>query len=590
VIAAKMGELAGTRFALIVDEAHSSQSGESIKKLKQVLAAGTLEEAEREESEDEEEDLEDRIVAEMRQRGRLTNASTFAFTATPKSKTLELFGTRGADGTYAPFSLYTMRQAIEEGFILDVLQNYTTYKVYWNLLKKIQDDPHYDRAKASYLMQSFVGLHEHAVGKKVEVMVEHFHQKVAGRIKGRAKAMVVTRSRLHAVRFRVEFDRYLREKGYPYKALVAFSGEVKDGAVSHSEANMNGVSESQTARTFERPEYRFLIVANKFQTGFDQPLLHTMYVDKKLGGVQAVQTLSRLNRTAPGKTDTMVLDFANESDEIQKAFQPYYEKTILSEGTDPNLLYDLHRALLGSDVFTASDVEAFARLFFGAKTTQEQLYAAIDPIRDRFKALRKEDQAVFRSRLNDYVRLYAFLSQLLTFTDSDLEKLYVFARLLRRRLPPPEGGLPVEVQEAIDMASYRIEQKTSGRVTLERGKQPLEPLTGGAVFGQQPERLEPLSQIIRELNEKFGTDFREKDKVVIRQLEERLSAHESLADSIRVNTPENARLTFESVVTDQLQDLANTNFEFYNRVTDDDAFARHFLNWLFERVQKSVRS
>jgi type I restriction enzyme R subunit len=402
--------------------------------------------------------------------------------------------------------------------------------------------------------------------------------------------MVVTRSRLHAVRFKIDFDNYLREKGYSYKALVAFSGDVRDGGVTHSESNMNDcVSEAQTAKTFERNEFRFLIVANKFQTGFDQPLLHTMYVDKKLGGVQAVQTLSRLNRVATGKTDTMVLDFANEADEIEKAFWPYYEKTILSEGTDPNLLYDLQRALAGSDVFTEADVEQFAKLFFGAKTKQEQLYAALDPVVDRFKALGPEDRDVFRSRLHDYVRLYAFLSQILTFTDSELEKLYVFARLLRRRLPVREGELPVEVKEAIDMASYRIEQKTSGEIALQRGVEPLGPLTGGAVFGGQPGRLEPLSQIIRELNEKFGTDFREKDEVVIRQLEERLSAHESLADSIRVNTTKNARLTFESVVTDQLQDLANTNFEFYKRVTDDDAFARHFLNWLFDRVKNNIR-
>jgi type I restriction enzyme, R subunit len=589
VIAEKMGELAGTRFALIIDEAHSSQSGESTKKLKAVLAAPTLEEAQREEQEPED-DLEDRIVAEMRKRGHQKNVSTFAFTATPKSKTLELFGVKTGDGTYEPFSLYSMRQAIEEKFILDVLQNYTTYKVYWNLLKKVQDDPHYDRAKASYLLQSFVGLHDHAIRKKVEVMIEHFHQQVASRINGRAKAMVVTRSRLHAVRFKLDFEKYLRERRYPYKALVAFSGEVRDGGVVHTESNMNdGLSEAQTAKTFERPEFRFLIVANKFQTGFDQPLLHTMYVDKKLGGVQAVQTLSRLNRTAPRKTDTMVLDFANEAGEIEKAFQPYFERTILSEGTDPNLLYDLHRALGSADAFTATDVEAFAKLYFNARTVQEQLYAAVRPLRDRFTALPPDEQTLFRSRVNDYIRLYAFLSQVLTFTDSDLEKLYVFLRALRHELPRPEGGLPTDVQEAIDMASYRLEQKTSGQIALQRGAVPLEPLTGGAVFGSQPERIEPLSEIIRELNEKFGTDFREKDKVVIRQLEERLSSHESLADSIRVNTRENAMLTFESVVTDQLQDLANTNFEFYKRVTDDDAFARHFLNWLFERVRQNIK-
>ncbi|MBA2257298.1 MAG: type I restriction endonuclease subunit R, partial [Acidobacteria bacterium] len=246
VIAATVGDLPGTRFALIVDEAHSSQSGESTKKLKEVLATTTLEEAEREE-EEAGEDLEDAIVEAMRKRGRLPNVSTFAFTATPKSKTLELFGVKTPDGRFEPFSLYSMRQAIEEQFILDVLQNYTTLKIYWNLLKKIEDDPHYDRDKASYLLQSFVGLHEHAVGKKVEIMLEHFHQQVAGRIGGRAKAMIVTRSRLHAVRYRLEVDRYLRDRKYPYKALVAFSGEVKDGGVSFTEAGMNGLPEAQTA-------------------------------------------------------------------------------------------------------------------------------------------------------------------------------------------------------------------------------------------------------------------------------------------------------------------------------------------------------
>ncbi len=587
VIASQIGELPANRFALIIDEAHSSQSGESTKSLKSVLAADSLERAEQEDAPDAD-DLEDRIVEEMRKRGRLRNLSTFAFTATPKSKTLELFGTKMPAGHFEPFSLYSMRQAIEEGFILDVLQNYTTYKTYWNLLKKVQDDPRYDRAKASYLLQSFVGLHEHAIQRKIELIVEHFHAQVSGRIHGRAKAMIVTRSRLHAVRFRQALDEHLGNRGLPYKALVAFSGEVKDGAGTFTEPNMNGVSESQTARTFEQPEYRFLVVANKFQTGFDQPLLHTMYVDKKLGGVQAVQTLSRLNRIYPGKTETMVLDFANEADEIQKAFQPYYEKTILSEGTDPNLLYDLQRDLFKAGVYADSDVEAFAGLFFTPGTVQEQLYAAVRPSVDRFEALSEDEQGTFRSRLGDYVRLYAFLSQVLTFTDADLEKLHVFGRLLRRRLPEPDGRLPIEVQGAIDMASYRISRRSAGKIELARGTGTVEPLTGGAVFAR-PEQIEPLSEIIRELNERFGTDFKEEDRVVIRQLEQRLIAHESLADSIRVNTLENARLTFNHVVNDQLQDLADTNFKFYKRVADDDAFAKYFLDWLFDRLTGQVK-
>jgi type I restriction enzyme R subunit len=274
-----------------------------------------------------------------------------------------------------------MRQAIEEGFILDVLANYTTYTAYWRLLKKVEDDPRYDKKKAEYLLKSFVELHPHAIGEKVRIMVEHFAAKVQGEIGGKAKAMIVTRSRLHAVRYRLAVDKVLAERGLPFKALVAFSGTVQDGGRSYTEAGMNGFPETQTAKTFERSEYRFLIVANKFQTGFDQPLLHTMYVDKKLGGVNAVQTLSRLNRTLPPeKKGTMVLDFANEADVIKVAFEPYYETTLLSEATDPNLLYEIQTRLAAFPVYTQADVDGFARVYFDPKATQDRLYAVLAPV------------------------------------------------------------------------------------------------------------------------------------------------------------------------------------------------------------------
>ena len=377
----------------------------------------------------------------MEKRGRLPNLSTFAFTATPKAKTLELFGVRRADGKFEPFHLYSMRQAIEEGFILDVLANYTTYTAYWRLLKRIEDDPRYDKKKAEYLLKSFVELHSHAIGEKVRIMVEHFAAQVQGEIGGRAKAMIVTRSRLHAVRYRLAVDRYLRERGYPFKALVAFSGTVHDGGQAYTEAGMNGFPEAQTRKAFERPEYRFLIVANKFQTGFDQPLLHTMYVDKKLGGVNAVQTLSRLNRTLPPeKTGTIVLDFANEADEIKAAFEPYYETTLLSEATDPNLLYEIQTRLAAFSVYTPADVDRFARAYFDPKAKQDQLYAVLAPLVERFTAMSEPERDDFRGQLTDYVRLYAFLAQVLTFADADLEKLYVFARYLRRLLPGRPSG------------------------------------------------------------------------------------------------------------------------------------------------------
>jgi len=592
VIVDEIGNLPGKKFAVIVDEAHSSQTGESTKSLKSVLSSGSLEEAEKEESgaETPEEELDNRILEEMEKRGKIPNVSWFAFTATPKPKTLELFGTKRADGHFEAFSIYSMRQAIEEKFVMDVLENYTTYKVYWRLLKKIEDDPHYEKGKASYLLRSFVDLHEHAIRKKIEIMVEHFHAQVAHRTGGKAKAMIVARSRLHAVRYKLTLDAYLKEKGFSYRTLVAFSGTVKDMGVDYTEANMNGFSEKQTAEVFKRPEYRFLVVANKFQTGFDQALLHTMYVDKKLGGVNAVQTLSRLNRIHPEKAETIVLDFANEADDIQKAFEPYYEKTLLSEATDPNLLYTLERQLADFHVYDPAEVEAFARAYFSPKATQDQLYSILAPCKDRFVSLGKDEQKEFRGKLTDYVRLYAFLSQILSFADPDLEKLYVFARRLQRYLPADPVDLPREIQQKIDMESYRVRQTWKGKIKLERGNGQLEPIGPKSDYGLTAELMEPLSQIIRELNERFGTDFTEEDRVFIQSLEERLVADPALVASIRANTPENARLTFDYVVTDRLQDMVDTNFKFYKRITDDREFSKYFLDWLFDRLRKSIES
>ena len=420
VIAAEIGQLPGKRFALIVDEAHSSQSGESTKSLKAVLSPSSLEDAESEEAgvETPEEERENATLAEMEKRGRLPNLSTFAFTATPKPKTLELFGTQRADGSFAPFHLYSMRQAIEEGFILDVLASYTTYRAYWRLWKTVEDDPRYEKNKAAYLLKSFVELHPHAIDAKVRIMVEHFAERVQNEIGGRAKAMIVTRSRLHAVRYKLAVDKFLAERGISLQGADRVLRHCEDGGRSYTEPGMNGFPEAQTARAFEGPDNRFLIVASKFQTGFDQPRLHTMYVDKKLGGVNAVQTLSRLNRTHAGKPGTMVLDFANEADEIRAAFEPYYETTLLSEATDPNLLYEIQSRLEAFPVYAQSDVDRFARVYFDSRVKQDRLYAVLDSVVRRFKDLHEDERQGFRGQLTDYVRLYAFLAQVLTFTDA----------------------------------------------------------------------------------------------------------------------------------------------------------------------------
>ncbi|MEQ9398183.1 MAG: type I restriction endonuclease [Longimicrobiales bacterium] len=577
----EMGTLPGQNFAVVIDEAHSSQSGEMQKSLKEVLAAPSLEDAERDDTI--EEDVEDRLVAEMKKRGPQPNVSTFAFTATPKPKTLELFGTkRPGAKEHEPFSLYTMRQAIEEGFILDVLENYTTYQTYWKLLKTAESDPRYDKQKATRLLKQFVDIHDHTIRQKVQVVVEHFHQRVSHRIRGRAKAMIVTRSRLHAVRYKLALERELKEQGHDYGALVAFSGTVTDGGHDYTEANMNGVPESQTKAAFERPDQRFLVVANKFQTGFDQPLLHTMYVDKKLGGVNAVQTLSRLNRTHPAKDETMVLDFANDADEIRGAFEPYYERTLLSEGTDPELLVQLQYRIEDYHLFGAEEMDAFAAAYFAADVDQDALYGILKPVVDRFSQLDEDEQRAFRSDVGDYVRLYAFLSQLLTFADAELERLYLFGRYLRRYLPAKQGQLPKEIQSQIDMDSFRLDQTWEGSIELPRGSGKLDPRGEKPPHPATEEEVDALSAIILELNDRFGVGLTDEDRLSLEVLTRRLASDAALQAAASTNTRDNLRLTFEEKAKVLFQDMAKSNFSFYKRATDDQAFGKLLFDLLFE--------
>lgn len=598
VIVEEIGRLKGNRFAVVVDEAHSSQSGESTKSLKQVLAVADLDQAAKEESsfKSPNEELQDRVLAELEIRGQLANLSMFAFTATPKQKTIELFGEELPDEKFGAFSLYSMRQAIEEGFILDVLANYTTYKAYWKLLKTIEDDPKYNRSKAKYLMKRFVELHPHAVNEKVAIMVEHFASQVQNRITGRAKAMIVTRSRLHAMRYKLAVDRYLSEQGYPWKTLVAFSGTVEDGGMSYTEAGMNSessgyrIGEKQTAKEFGKSNFRFLIVANKFQTGFDQPLLHTMYVDKSLGGVNAVQTLSRLNRIMPPeKEETMVLDFANEVEQIKKAFEPYYEETLLSEATDPNILYQKQQQLDDFELYTEADVEAFARVYYAPKSTQDQVYAQLRPIVDRAKERENSERADFRHTLNEYVRAFAFLSQILPFADEDLMKLYEFSRNLRRLIPVDQEQLPVEVQRNIDIDSYRIRQTSKGDIKLDSKIGQLHPMGQKGLGGAAEEDLEPLSQIIQELNERFGLNLGPEHQITLGQMMDQLDLDKSLDNSTRVNTRENVRLTFNHKVDDIIQGIVENNFDLYKLITDNKSVGEAVRTSLFDEYVKKHR-
>lgn len=580
VISNTVLKLAGKNFAIIIDEAHSSQSGESAKHVRQTLKAKDLDEAAREEAK-EPETLEDVLIREMQTRKiKNPHLSYFAFTATPKQKTLEIFGEKQEDGSFKPFSLYSMRQAIEEGFILDVLKNYTTYRAYFELLRKFKDwDPEFEKKAAQRLLLGYVDKHQHAIEQKTKIMVEHFHAQVAHLIKGQAKAMIVTKSRLHAVKFKQAFDRYLEDQGLPYKALVAFSGTVKDGELEFTEANMNGFNEKHTAEEFKKSYNRFLIAANKFQTGFDQPLLSVMYVDKVLEGVNAVQTLSRLNRIYPEKEEVFVLDFVNEMEEIQKSFQPYYTTTILSAATDPNLLYDLQNDIYAFKAFATTEVENFTEQFF-KDVSADRLNSSLDGVVERVETHLPEEKNEFISKINDFLRIYAFLSQVITFEDTSLEKLYIFLKFLKKKLTVEKEKLPYEILEVVDFTSYKLVRQGKASISLEGADMLLEPISNYGSKKREKE-YDVLSNILKDIHDRYGTDFSEEDKVILSNLSQRLEKDKALEGSIRNNTRETAKVKFDEAFQRELVNLYKEHFEFYKKVNSNNESKKHLVEKMF---------
>lgn len=587
VIVDAIDHIQGKKFAVIVDEAHSSQSGESAADVRQVL---TLDEAEKEAEKEDKvfKTTEDLLIERMKARKVKTpSISFFAFTATPKQKTLELFGLEDPiTGKFIPFSLYSMKQAIEEKFILDVLQNYTTYQHYFALLKKVEDDPEFDKKKTQRLLLEYVDKHEHAIDKKVKIMVEHFEEKIAREINGKAKAMVVTKSRLHAVKFKLAFDKYLKEKGYPHKALVAFSGTVRDGGLEYTESQMNHAPEAQTAHEFKKDDFKFLIVAQKFQTGFDQPLLSAMYVDKKLSGVAAVQTLSRLNRTHPDKDGVFVLDFVNEIEDIKDSFQPYYTTTILSESTDPNILHDLAREIMQFKLFTQFEINGFVEMYFSG-ASPDKLNAVLDHIAELAGDMLEEELEDFKTKIQDYVRKYAFVSQIVTFEDTDLEKLFIFVKFLIKKLPKRKNILPYEVLEAIDMETYKLTKEAETSISLEDKEGTLEPMGGGKGFVVQ-EEIDPLSKIIKEINERFGTNFSSEDKVILNTLSERLLKNQSLEGSIKNNSKDASKIKFDELFQDELIGMLNSHFDLYKKLSEDQELNKFVNERIFEYVNNKL--
>ncbi|MCI3923555.1 type I restriction endonuclease [Paenibacillus sp. TRM 82003] len=595
----KVEDMPGKRFAVIIDEAHSSQTGESAGALRDVLSVRGLDEAaqHQERLEEAEDDTEEEIIRQLLRRGRKTNVSFFAFTATPKAKTLEMFGQINPDtGKPEPFHLYSMRQAIEEGFIHDVLKHYMTYSMYYNLAKKISEDPLLDKKKAARAIARFVSLHPHSLAQKTEVMIEHFRLVTRHKMGGKAKAMVVTSSRLHAVRYKLEFDRYIQEKGYTdLKTLVAFSGTVKDDDVGeeYTEPGINGFGERELPEQFASDEYQVLIVADKYQTGFDQPLLHTMYVDKKLSGIKAVQTLSRLNRTAAGKVDTFVLDFVNKAEDIQASFQPFFEQTTIENVTDPNILYDLKSKLDGSQVYWDSEVDGFAKVYFSPHQTsnsQGLLNRFLDPAVDRYKAKPEDEQDDFKNSLTTLVRVYSFISQIVPFQDPGLHKLFVYGQYLARKLPRTQGGGSISLDDDVDLQYYRLEKTSDGSISLIIGEEsPLQGVThaGTARHGNPVEA--PLSQIIHLLNERFGTEFTEADQLFFDQLAEEMVEDEELSEQARNNTMDNFKFAFDEKFIGKLIDRMELNQEIFARIMDDERFQGEVKSYLLKSVYERIK-
>jgi len=583
----KVAEIPNRNYAVLIDEAHSSQGGDASKRMKEVLGQPTLDEImDEEEDEYTAEDLiSDEVAKSARARGQQSNISFFAFTATPKEKTLTLFGEKDAEGNPKATHLYSMRQAIDEGFILDVLQNYTTYELFVKITKAIEDDPEHNKKKAAKAIRSFVNFHPHNIAQKTEVIIEHFRGVVAQKIGGKAKAMLVTSSRLHAKRYFDAFETYIREKGYEseIKVLVAFSGKIIDPddmkyPEGVTEPELTGYGEKELPEVFKKDEYRILIVADKYQTGFDQPLLHTMYIDKKLSGVKAVQTLSRLNRKAPGKEDTFILDFVNDREVILQSFQQYYETTTVEGEPDPNHLYDLKGKLDAYQIYWDSEVEAFANIYFNPMHQQNvkmqaQLYALIDPAVDRYKALEDEDkQDEFKKSLRTWTNLYAFVSQIMPFWDDGFEKFYAYAKLLLTKLPKRELGESLQLDDELALEYYRLEKIKEGNLELQKGEEGVLQGMTEAGIKREKEEKEALSEIIKVLNERFGTEFEEADRLFFEQIETDLMEDATLQKQAKVNKIDTFKYAFEDMFTDKLIERMDQNQDIFEKILENKSF------------------
>ena len=622
------------KYAIIADEAHSSQSGATAKKLKEVLGVEQVDE-------DTQISAEEVMTAALEAEGNRRNISFYAFTATPKEKTLQLFGTLpdpslppSETNLPQPFHIYTMKQAIEEGFILDVLLGYTTYKLFYKLEHaNPKKDQEVESKRAKAKIAKWLSIHPYNIAQKVQIIIEHFRTHVAHMLDNQAKAMVVTSSRQSAVRYKLAFDAYIKEHRYVgMEAMVAFSGKVIDDTEGvekeYTEANMNPNLRGRDMRkAFNTNEYQVMIVANKFQTGFDQPKLCAMYVDKKLGGVDCVQTLSRLNRIYPGKEQTFILDFVNEAEDIKAAFEPYYKTTVLEDVTDPNIVYDLQTKLESGGIFTASEVEAYAKAFFDPKGTQAQMSSAIKPAVDRYKmrykeavgkihdleedlkraeesgdeksvhnlTLKRQDEAkakkeleIFKKNLTTFVRMYEFLSQIVDYQDEELLALYVFAKGLIPNLKTVDDKEPIDLS-AVELTHYKLRKQKEESIRLDDEVHPLSPVNPGEARPHDPDK-ELLSRIVREISALFEGELSEDDMLnYARTISDKVMENKKVIHQVANNTKEQAMMGgFSEAISTAVIDSLDVHRNLATQLLGEELKLRRFANIIYEMVAKGL--
>ena len=583
VISETISQLKGNTFGVIIDEVHSSQSGEGSKHLKKSLLL----------DDEEDMDYEDLIRQELESRGKQNHISFFGFTGTPKNKTMELFGRKTSDGRFLPFHSYTMKQSIHEGFTLDVLSNYTTYKRYFKVhQKEDKDDIELPEGKVKKELVNFVDSHPELIRQKVSIILDHFINHTSKDLNGKGRSMVVVRSRKHCVLFHEEMVKQMKEMRLNYSCLVGFSGTIFHNGIENTEMSLNqsnGMIGTDIPSSLKDPRFRILIVSNKFQTGFDEPMLCSMYVDKKLGGVQCVQTLSRLNRTKSGKTETFILDFVNETQDIIDSFQPFYTTTELIGETDPDKLYDIEYKIETFQLFNQNDINSFCEEFYKKTDTDEKLHPLIDQVVDKWRKLDTDElREEFKSTIQSFIRLYSYISQITTFSEIRWEKLYVYLRFLNKKLPKKEGD-KVSITDTIDLGSLRLQYIGKNNLSLETKVGELEPIYGEGSKIIKEEDKELLSEIIKKVNEVFGIELKDEDKVDLMSVKRKTLENIGLEEKMRGNNSyDDKKEEFISVVKDIVSDFYTDKMEFYRKVMDNRVFPM-LIDGMFNDYMKEMR-